>query len=62
MFDGNPSADPFFQTEKQDEVKENIMIVLEDEVLELKEVREGNENVVEERVVLDPEEKMVLEG
>ena len=31
-------------------------------MLELKEVREGNENVVEERVVLDPEEKMVLEG
>ena len=35
---------------------------MEEEELELEEVGEGKENVVEERVVLNPEENLVLKG
>ena len=35
---------------------------MEEEELELEEVGEGKENVVEETVVLNPEENLVLKG
>ena len=61
LLDSNPSTGSYFQAEEQVEVVENIMIVLEEEEFWLKEVGEGKENVVGERVVLDPEEHLVLE-
>ena len=60
MFDSDPTSDAYFLAEEQRE--ETIKIVLEEELLELGEVGEGKRNVVEERVVMDPEENLVLEG
>ena len=62
LFDGDPSTDPYCQAEEQFQIEDNIIIVMEEEELELEEVGEGKENVVEERVVLNPEENLVLKG
>ena len=55
-------TDPYCQAEEQFQIEEIIIIVLEEEELKLEEVGEGKENVVEERVVLDPEDNLVLKG
>ena len=54
LFDGDPSTDSYCQAEEQFQIEDNIIIVMEEEELELEEVGEGKENMVEERVVLNP--------